>query len=371
MNKKIGIITFHNSYNCGSMLESYAMQTIVDKIDKSSEIINFSNIGQKKLYSIFFECNSIKNIIKNILLFPHKNKIKFNNSKYEFFKNTYFKLSKPYSTIDELSDNDYKIIIAGSDQIWNITIPDGDDAYFLPWVNNAKKVAYSPSFGAKNIIKYADDINKYRCMVNSFNVLSIREENGRKWIKELCNKDVEVLLDPTLLLKRQDYSKLEYKDLNIKEKYIFFYCSSFDRKICKFVKQIADKYNLKVVTWSAKSYYLKMIKSFGFKLPKFENPSMYLSLIKNSELILTTSYHGTIFSTIYRKKFFVIKNGDMYGTDDRVKTLLNQIKMEDRLISYDFDSNYDYLCEVNYLNYDMHLPKLREKSLAFLKNNIK
>lgn len=370
MKKKIGIITFHNSYNCGSMLESYAIQTIINKLSDNAEIINFSNAGQQKLYSVFFKNNSLKNILKNILILPHKNKIKINNLKYEEFKNQKFILSKPYSKIDDLKDDDYKIVIAGSDQIWNITIADGDDAYFLPWVKNARKVAYAPSFGAKNIMKNTGDTEKYKNMINDFDALSIREKNGSKWIKELCNREVEVLLDPTLLLEKDVYEKLEYKDFNIKDKYIFFYSPSFDRKICKYVKQIADKYNLKVITWSAKVYYIKMIKSFGFELPVFENPSMYLSLIKNAELILTTSYHGTIFSTIYRKKFIVIKNGGMYGADDRVRTLLEQIQMEDRLIPYKFDPNYNYLAEVDYSNYDKYLPKLKEKSIKYLKNNI-
>ena len=113
-----------------------------------------------------------------------------------------------------------------------------------------------------------------------------------------------------------------------------------------------------------------MIKSFGFELPEFENPSMYLSLIKKAELVLTTSYHGTIFSTIYRKKFIVIKNGGMYGDDDRVKTLLEQIKMEDRLIPYEFDDNYNYLDDVDYSNYDKYLPKLKDKSMKYLKDSI-
>lgn len=370
MNKKIGIITFHNSYNCGSMLESYAILTVINNIIGNAEIINFSNDGQRNLYSVLFKNNSVKNIIKNILLLPHKKKIEMNNKKYEEFKLKNFILSREYSNNTELNDNDYKIVIAGSDQIWNITIEDGDDAYFLPWVKNAKKIAYAPSFGARNIMDYSTNPKKYREMINSFDFLSIREKNGSKWIKELCNKNVEVLLDPTLLLEKNDYEKLEYKEFEQKEKYIFFYSPSFDRKICKYVKQIANKYNLKVITWSAKSYYLKMIKTFGFVLADFENPSMYLSLIKNAELVMTTSYHGTIFSTIYRKKFIVIKNGGMYDNDDRVKTLLEQIHMENRLIPFEFDQNYNYLEEIDYSNYDKFLPELKKKSINYLKKSL-
>ncbi len=169
------------------------------------------------MYAAYFKNDSVKNIIKNIILFPHRKRIKNNNQKYEAFKNRIFKLSRSYGRMDELKDDGYETVIAGSDQIWNITIADGDDAYFLPWVKNAKKVAYAPSLGAKNILKCADNPEKYKKMIDDFDALSIRENNGRKWIKDLCGKDVPVLLDPTLLLEREDYEKIENKNINIKE----------------------------------------------------------------------------------------------------------------------------------------------------------
>lgn len=245
------------------MLESYAIQTIINRACGNAEIIDFSNDGQRDVYSVFFKNSSAKNIIKNLILLSHKKKIEFNNMKYEQFKDKNFILSDKYTDNTQLNDNNYSVVVAGSDQIWNITISDGDDAYFLPWVKRAKKVAYAPSFGAKNIVENTTVVEKYKNMINQFDALSIREENGRKWIKELCNKDVDVLLDPTLLLDKKDYEKIEDKSINPKEKYIFFYAPSFDRKICKYVKRISEKYDLKVITWSTKSYYLKFIKSFG------------------------------------------------------------------------------------------------------------
>lgn len=368
--KKIGIITFHNSYNCGSMLESYAIEEYLKQQGLNVEIINFSNSGQRQLYSIFNKNNSLKNIVKNILLLPARKRILINNNNYEKFKNDYFNLSNEYSDISQLNDDDYSIIVAGSDQIWNITIDDSDDAYFLPWVKKAKKIAYAPSFGAKNIMKYSDNVEKYKKMISSFDALSVREYNGKKWIKELCNKGVDVLLDPTLLLNETDYNKIEDKKISYNDKYIFFYSPSFNRDICKYVKKISKKYNLKVITWSTKSYYIKFIKTFGFELVKEESPSIYLSLIKNAELVITTSYHGTIFSTIYRKKFIVVKNGGMFGDDDRVRTLLKQLDMNERLLSYQFDENYNYLKEVGYDNYEKKLKELKNKSFKYINDNI-
>ena len=187
--KKVGIITFHNSYNCGSMLETYAMQEIIKKGSLEPEIINFSSKGQINLYRAWFINNSIKNILKNILVAPHINHIKNNNDKYIEFQRKYFNLSRFTNDSNTLKDDDYDTVISGSDQIWNITIDDYDDAYFLNWVKNAKKVAYSPSFGSKNILKYSDNPDKYKNFILSYDVVSVRENNGKKWIKDLTQLD--------------------------------------------------------------------------------------------------------------------------------------------------------------------------------------
>lgn len=367
---KIGIITFHNSYNCGSMLESYAMQTIIERLGLNAEIINFSNENQRRLYRVTYKNNSLKNMVKNVLILPAHKRIKCNNKKYEEFKNRYFHLTKGYNDMQQLSDEDYSVVIAGSDQIWNITIDDADDAYFLPWVKKAKKVAYAPSFGAKKIADNTKDVQKYINFLNDFNALSIREKNGQKWIKEMINKNVPVLLDPTLLLEKEDYDKLVADDVKIENKFIFFYSPDFKSNICQYVKQIANKYHLKVITWSTKQYYAKGVKRYGFELPPYENPAMYLYLLKNAELVMTTSYHGTIFSTLYRKKFITVKNGGMYGNDDRVITLLEQLNMMDRLIPHEFDENFDYLANVDYEKYDKNIGELKEKSIVYLEENV-
>ncbi|MCO4472611.1 hypothetical protein Si131_00857 [Streptococcus infantarius subsp. infantarius] len=352
------------------MLESYAIQQSLLEKGNDVEIINFSSAGQRELYDVFSKNKSLKDMIKNFLIIPAKKRISVNNEKYEEFKRKNFLLSEDFNEMGQLSDSKYDVVVAGSDQIWNITIADYDDAYFLPWVKSAKKVAYAPSFGSKNIMKYSKNVRKYEEFLNSFDALSIREKNGKKWIKDICGKDVNVLIDPTLLLDSSKYDLIIDDSFKPQGKYIFFYCPSFNRKICRFVKKISDKYNLPVITWSTKSYFYKFVKTFGFKLVPYETPSLYLSLIKNAELVITTSYHGTIFSTIYRKKFITVKNGEMYGDDDRVMTLLNQIGMENRLLPYQFDSDINYLDDIDYSQYESILKGLRETAEKFIEENV-
>ena len=368
--KKVGIITFHNSYNCGSMLESFALHKYLLKSGVDNEIVNFSNDGQKRLYSIYERNHNVKDIVKNMILFPHRKRLKYNNLCYQKFQERNFKMTKEYSSMSELSDDNYSVVVAGSDQIWNVTIVDFDDAYFLPWVKKARKVAYAPSFGARNILKHAKNPSKYQKCLDDFDALSVREENGKKWIKELTGKEVEVLIDPTLLLEAKDYDLIRDKDYKVPEKYLFFYCPTFQKDICQFVSKIAKKYQLPVITWSSKKYYIHNIKKYGFTLADYESPAVYLTLIKNASLVITTSFHGTIFSSIYQKKFFTIKNGDMYKEDDRVLTLLDSLGLMNRLIPYEYDRNFDYLQDINYQNYDKNLKRLQKKAKKYIKENI-
>lgn len=369
MMKKIGIITFHRSHNCGSMLESYAMQQIVKKMGYENEIINFSSNGQRNMYNIFSKINGVKKFVRNILLLPFYPVLKRHYNNYEDFLKKNMKISdKDLSENDDLKNlnENYDCFIAGSDQIWNITIPDYNSIYFLEFADyKKKKIAYAPSFGSKKIQKYSAEPEYYRELIKNFDFLSVREKNGKKWIKELCDIDVNVVLDPTLLLDREEYEILENDSL-IKDKYIFYYCPRFNKKMDKFVKKVAKKYNLKVIVWSSKDYYLKTEWRNGFKMAYQQDPSIYLNLIHNAELVMTTSFHGTIFSSIYKKNFWILKNGGMFEDDDRVKTLIEQLSLEDRLILPDYDEKFDYLKKCDYEKYDINLPVLRELSKQYL-----
>jgi len=371
--KKVGILTFHAGYNCGSMLQSYALQNIIKSIGNDVEIIDFSNKGQRELYGTFYKNNSIKNLIKNLIILPHLKKIIKTRSEYKQFMSNNFRVSKSeFSDIHQLNENElqYDIYIAGSDQIWNITIDDADDAYFLPFVSKKTKIAYAPSFGAKNPIKYSINYKKYAGYIKRFDFLSTRENNGRKWIKEMTGMDVPVVLDPTLLIDKKEYDKI-MTPVTTPKKYIFYYAPGYYKNINKFVEKISEKYHIPVIVFNSKQYYIKRLNRRKMILSDIENPSAYLYLMKHAKLIITTSFHGTIFSSIFRKNFWVIKNGEMYGDDDRVLTLVNGLGLEDRLIKPIFDKNFDYLKKVNYKMYESNYYNLKEKSLNFLYNSIK
>lgn len=368
MTKRVGILTFHHSYNCGSMMQAYALQTIVSRMGYRPSIINFSNEGQRRLYGTFFPVDSPKNVVKNAILLPRKARIERNNGAYERFMADHFELDGPVvSDPCMLTSDGFDAVIAGSDQVWNVTIDDGDDAYFLPWVRGARRVAYAPSFGAKNPREHSDNPQRYADYLTAFDAVSIRERNGQRWIRELAGLDVPVVLDPTLLLDACDYSALEQSVPGLPERYIFYYSPGYSTDINWLVERVSKKYGLPVVAFNAKHFYLNgMNLSSKFLLPSVESPATYLSLIKNASVVFTTSFHGTIFSTVYRKPFWTVKNGGMFGDDDRVLTLAATLGIEDRLCPIAFDDGIDYLSEPDWALFEDSLSAEREKSMAWL-----
>ena len=318
--KKIGIMTFHASYNCGSILQGMALQNILqNKFNKESEIIDFSNEGQQKVYSVMYKKLTVINIAKNILCIPGIKMIKKHYEEYEKYIRSHFVLSeKSYSKESELHgiEKNYSMLIAGSDQIWNTKCDDADPAYFLSFAKNIKKIAYAPSLGATNILEI-ENAEEYKKYLDDFNYLSAREHNGKKWLEELTDRNVELVLDPTLLLTKEEWEKYIEKDIGIKGDFIFYYAFSYDKENNEKIQEIAEKNNLKVIIIDAKQWYIKRLYKYkNFVLSDYTGPNAFLYLMKNSKYVITTSLHGAAFSSIFNKQFAYVNRKKHNPADD-------------------------------------------------------
>jgi len=373
MKKKIGIITFHASHNCGSMLQALALQRKVDQLaNTKSEIIDFSNKRQQRMYSIFVNPKNLKEFIKNILSIPFYGKLKKHyNSHLNFIKN-YFNLTEmSYETQEQLKNlNGYfEYWICGSDQIWNITCGDADDAYFLNFVTEGIKIAYAPSLGAINIVEKADNIEKYKKYISEFSALSIRELNGKRRIEELVNRNVELLLDPTLLMLPEEWD--EYISQKLYDyNYIFYYAFHYSPEVNKIVKSISKNLKIPVIILDVKAWGIKGIFLNGFKISKEFGPIAFLNLIKNANLVLTTSFHGTVFSVLYKKKFWYISSSMHNKDDDRAITLLNQVNLTERLVNINEIEMDNILSEIDFSKTTQSLNRQRQNSINFLKKSL-
>jgi len=371
-NKMVGIMTFHASHNNGSMLQAYAFQKVLkDKFNLANEIIDFSNHNQQRMYSILYFPRTIKQVARIALNLLYYQKLNKRYNDYEEFSNKYLVLSSNrIKTTEGLSacDNRYDVVVCGSDQIWNTKAQDADKAYFLPFVKSSKKVAYAVSFGATNI-NTISDVDEYARFINNFSALSVREYNAKKWLEELTTIPVEITADPTLLLNTEDYLPL-CSETGIKEKYIFWYTITYTKKSIEYILEVSKKLRLPIYIIDAKEWSRRNLMRYGIKLAPKGGPSSYLSCIKDAELVLTSSFHGTIFSVMFRKNFWYLKKINFDSKDDRASFLLTQLGLMDRFVNLVDVVNLNLSDEPNYAEVNSKIDELRERSMKFIREFI-
>ncbi len=353
---KIGIITFHCSYNYGSALQAFALKTLLKKKKYDVNIINFiykKDFEQYRLFRTKLYYKNPKAFISDIL-FYNKNKIRKDN--FELFAKKYFNLTQKkyynYKDMKELND-EFDIFICGSDQIWNLDCTQGvEPAYFLKFANKDKlKIAYAPSLAHVKFARdYDTDLKK---AIKDLDYISIREESTLPLIQSLIEKKIEIVLDPTLLLDAEDYKSLEKKQI-IDKKYIFVYMLEYNINLVNYCNNLSKKFNIEVVYIANKKFNgLKGINIFGI------GPDMFLEYIKNAEYIITNSFHATVFSIIFNKKFVTFLTEK---SSSRMYDLLKKLEVSERIYKQGFDIKQD----INYLQVKQNLNKMRESSLKFL-----
>lgn len=351
------------------MLQTYALQyTLKNRYSCDVEIINFSSVEQQNMYSIFPKIDGFNTLVKNCLNLAFYKVIKSRFDEFEgFIKEHFNTTSKFYNSAEELKELEgvYDYAICGSDQIWNVNCTDFDDAYFMPFLKDTKKISYAPSLGGKNIVNSGVDLQKYKNFLSDFSHLSVREVNGKKWLDSLTDRDFDIVADPTILVDVNEWDSLASKR-EFEGDYIFFYGVPFSPKTYDVAIEISKKLGMPVVMLDAKSWIYKFNFAKGIKLSKFGGPESYLSLIKHSKLVITTSFHGSIFASIFRKNFWTVTYRETNKDDDRVKTLLSQLDFPERLIYLEDYENYDLLEDMDYSCYDDNIRKFRAKSFDFL-----
>ena len=370
--KKIGLITFHRSHNNGSMLQTLALQYILkNRYELDIEIIDFSNAGQRNMYSVFPKADNIRRLIKNIIWVTQYKQIKKQYNAYNAFIKKYFQLTpKEYICSNDLKELDvaYDAVIAGSDQVWNICCRDADDAYYLNFLKNTPKYGYAISFGANNPFEIDGDCNIHKDLVSQFSRVSVREKNAQKWIFDALNMYVPICLDPTMLLSKDIWEKIVDigDDPLIKGNYIYYYCFSINEDVQKFLNWVSMKYDMPVYFMEAKEWTLKTCWRNKIKLIGEYGPDVYMNVVKYSRLFITTSFHGTAFATIYKKNFWYISDGKIDNKDDRAQSFLSQLGLMDRFKTIDELKNLDLTISPDYTNPYCKLHNLQEYSYKYL-----
>ncbi len=336
--KKVAIITIE-SLNFGNRLQNYALQKVLTSA--KCEVVTFHRNSKIKGAK-----EKIKCIVQNI----------FKTKAYRFREfDSYINFSEIVIGRDDfpsgLSDK-YDYFIVGSDQVWNpyYNFVAGK-CDFLCFAEDSQKVSYAASFGVDEI----PDERKveYIKYIKSFKEISVREKQGAKIVKQLTGRDATVVLDPTLLLTENEWKKVEKKSFYCpKGKYVFIYalCDK-NEHFKKKIEQLRKKYEILDVRASQKN---------GRELSV--GPSEFLYLIRNAEIILTDSFHATVFSIIFHKKFITFNRPGL-NMNSRITSLAELLNLR-KLVTESGD--FDGETEIDYFNVDKILREERRKSYDFL-----
>lgn len=376
--KKIGIITIVKANNYGAELQSYALQQklnmlgydaeIIDylfyknplfrKTQKAKPVFKFSLKKQIKEFA-FIKLQNLKNI------FFRKN-VKLRNKKFDLFHKENTRFSETFFTIDKLYDTElhYDVYISGSDQIWNPNLYSSLEPYFLTFApKDAKKISYASSFGI-SCLPY-QYIEKYKRWLEGYKAISVRENTGVKIIEQLGLKS-EWVLDPTLLLTKGEWTKIE-KPVNVPDKYILIYELIDSPYLKHLASDISKRYGHKVVKICKDAY--KPKDKNDFINISDAGPAEFIYLFNHANFIITNSFHGSAFSINFNKSFYVIipKNKD---NNSRQKSILELFGLNDRIIYEGQDINDINIDKINFDEINKELDTQRKLSLNFLKKNI-
>ncbi len=314
--KKIGIITLCSNDNYGNKLQNYALKKVLENKDCEVKTIWVENSFKSNPIKAFFKYikNKYKDYIKN-----------YRRSKY------FIKFNKLYLNLDRKKvifnndlkklDRKYNYFVVGSDQVWNPKLFNNFKTYFMLDIQKEKCFSYAASLSINEIPKQLKD--NYREGFNHLKCISIREDRGKELAEQIVqNSEIEVLIDPTMLLNSSDWDKIVKRPNCLKNnKYILNY---FLGKLSKERKAEIERI--------AKENECEIINILDSNSPFYKTgPSEFLYLEKNAFLICTDSFHSSVFAILYDRPFVVFdREGNGTNMGSRIDTLIDKFKLKNR-----------------------------------------
>lgn len=357
--KKAGLITCHNIKNYGSVFQTYATTVVFKKLGYEVEVINYQRPGTDEI--------SFRKKVKEESHLARKPVLK-----YFFPKILDFSLNKMYGVFDaflakyvnvtdelfleecEFSNlGSYDLYISGSDQIWNSSINGGIiRPYYLSFApDNSKKISFASSFGKTALRE--KEIDETRELLSSYDLITTREESGKEIVQKL-GLNAEAVLDPTLWLTREEWDCLE-EHIALPKKYILVYQLHNNGEMDEYVKKIEKVYKMPCLRIDL--YYHYIVKAGKHVI--CPTPGEVISIIKNSDYIISDSFHMTVFSILYNKKFISIYSSNSFN--NRIENILKWLNLENRHL----DNFTDYSLVNNEIDYGAVNQQLQERREYF------
>lgn len=351
---KGAILTF-NFNNFGTILQAYALQFSLSKLGYEVEIINYTGdwiTDKKGLLRILYRdlkyntlSVGIRLLIDRIKFFQEKRKFIYTKelhysraNKYIDFKSRYMTYSRACKTVSETMSllNEYDFIIVGSDQIWNYERNPNYEVFLLNGYNG-KKISYAASFGVvelENPYKFV-----FQNSLKHFDSISIREDEGIKILNDIGIQNINLVLDPTLLINGNTWLELLNIDNKIiDEDYMLVYSLNQSYEIYEEARKYCKENNLKLVCVK-RSNCPPYIMEDEYDLFDI-GPKEFVSLVKYAKCVITNSYHAVLFSINLQTDFFAFLNKSE-NVNSRILSILDMLDMSSNVVW----EGYEHICE--------------------------
>lgn len=363
---KVGIVTFSFALNYGSLLQCYALQETINNMGHEAYIVDLKENNKESYLSMKARFRGLVVTVASTFEFipiikDRNNKVR----KFQEFRNL-FNLTDECDDISDLQKiaNKLDVLIVGSDQVWNPHLQDFTYLFMLP-VSGVKRIGYSISMGKAQ----EKDIEKYKSDISGFDAISVRERQIKEPIERLYGREVYVTVDPTFLLGADKWKHfMENAEVNVNSPYLLCFLfgknKEYNTAKYKFVDAVAKEMGLKII-------YL----NHGYNRRSFLKNSYcdcgiedFIKLFRDASLIITDSFHGTVFSIIFQKDFYAIL--DSKSTDRRKQDLLETMGISKRAVDISA-SNISWSREsIDYYLVDAKLKQLKQDALDYLRNEI-
>lgn len=342
--QRIGIITILQVNNYGAELQAFALQQKMNLMGYDAEIINYlfyKNKGFRRerdsnpQYPFPFKKKVKEHLLplyEKLRCLPYREEAAKRNRGFEAFHKSHTKFSaQTYRSYSQLYNDvpKYDVYCVGSDQVWNPGCYTSLNPYFLTFAPEGhRKISYASSFGVSDIPVAARQT--FIQGLGGLDHIAVREKTGAEIVKRLIGRESTVVADPTLLLPKEEWLKVAKFDKVPQTDYLLLYVLRDSDYITSAAQALAQKHGLKIVR-ICKSAYVQDRKQSHIQNILDAAPDDFIGLFSKAKMVLTNSFHGTVFSNIFERDFYsIIPKGK--DNNSRIVDLLNRIGNRSRLV---------------------------------------
>lgn len=373
---RIGILTFQRAYNCGAALQAWSLRTVLERMGHTVEFPTCNSVGDERrwnclpsgIYWMTHFLRALRAMLSFVYHFPaHLLSIPcvdIMHARYQTFRKRF--LPERDCTPQDFSKY-FDIIVAGSDQIWTERIV-GTEAplFFGEWeANGIPLISYAASCGDGEVPETT--MNRLRKDLTRFSHISVREAALQKRLEDLTGRSIAHVLDPTLLMSAQDYDEIAEGEVP-QEPYLFMYILMREEPYVKAARELAKRLGVRCVI--ASCYVCTRWKKLPEQVLSI-SPDRLVQYVRHAKYVLTSSFHGTALSVVFRKPFLSFSFQKRNMTLSRIGSLLHLIGCEERLMCPDRDINeMREILSLPLPDYSSALEHERAKSLAWLESTL-